>query len=366
MRVLPNSNRRSAALNDAEARLAANRAALTARAQDLDAGAAQLAALTVERQDLADARAAFAAEQNAVASARADYDARLAAVSSRETDLSRRLAELDARAATVSRREAELAKREREAAGKQEAAEAALAQLAALREQIDLAQQTLGGGQRSLVPSAGALTPEPVRERFQVAFGQYHALLIGNQNYENPDWPDLDTSHNDVSAIGALLEDKYGFNVTILKDATRFDILKALSDLGDQLGEGDNLLIYFAGHGQYIDKISSGYWEPVDSIPYKTVNSISVQDVNAQLSLTKGAQGAGRVRQLLFRRLHPRALRPARRRGRPRHARALSSTDRGQAQPERDDRRRTAAGGRRARQRTFALRAGLHLRAGGQ
>ncbi|MEL6472730.1 MAG: caspase family protein, partial [Pseudomonadota bacterium] len=271
----------------AEARLEARRSELTAREAAFDARAASLGSLSVERDALAAERAAFEQDRASVDAATASYEARLTALSQREAAASQRLADLDTRAAAVSVREAELEKREREAQAAKQAAETALGQLAALREQIELAQQTLGGGQRSLVPSSASITPKPLREQFRVKFGEYHALLIGNENYEHADWPDLDTSHNDVAAIGAILEDKYGFRVTILKDATRFEILKALSDLGDQLGENDNLLLYFAGHGQYIDQIASGYWEPVDSIPYKTVNSISVQDVNTQLSLTK-------------------------------------------------------------------------------
>lgn len=278
---------RLADVASAEARLEARRSELTAREAAFDARAASLGSLSVERDALAAERAAFEQDRASVDAATASYEARLTALSQREAAASQRLADLDTRAAAVSVREAELEKREREAQAAKQAAETALGQLAALREQIELAQQTLGGGQRSLVPSSASITPKPLREQFRVKFGEYHALLIGNENYEHADWPDLDTSHNDVAAIGAILEDKYGFRVTILKDATRFEILKALSDLGDQLGENDNLLLYFAGHGQYIDQIASGYWEPVDSIPYKTVNSISVQDVNTQLSLTK-------------------------------------------------------------------------------
>ncbi|MEM0986869.1 MAG: caspase family protein [Pseudomonadota bacterium] len=273
---------KEAAVASKAASVQANLAALNARAAEIEGLATQQAALAAERD-------AFEAERAEARTAQAEYAARLDALAQREQRFARQVEELERRATAVSLQEAEIDKRERDALEARTSAETALAQLEALKQQIQLAQDTLAGegGQRSLVPGVQPLTPKPIRDTFEIEFGTYHALLIGNENYSDPDWPDLDTSHNDVSAIGELLKTKYGFETKVLKDATRFDILKALSDLGDELGPEDNLLIYFAGHGQYIDQVSSGYWEPVDSIPYKTVNSISVQDVNTQLSLTK-------------------------------------------------------------------------------
>jgi hypothetical protein len=48
---------------------------------------------------------------------------------------------------------------------------------------------------------------------------------------------------------GKLLKDRYGFHVTLLKDTTRKDILKALNEYRKALTERDHLLIYYAGHG---------------------------------------------------------------------------------------------------------------------
>jgi len=270
-----------------EAELAEQARALAEARDALDSRTAEIEAIGEARATLVAERQAFEAERAGILAAEADYQSRLEELSNRERQFARRMADLEKRAAAVTLREAEIEKREREAATAQASAEDALAQLETLKAQIQLAQETLSGGQRSLVPGTKAITPQPIRDAFEVEFGTYHALLIGNANYENPDWPDLDTSINDVTAIGRILEEKYGFRTTVLKDATRFEILKSLSDIGDTLTENDNLLIYFAGHGQYIDQVSSGYWEPVDSIPYKTVNSISVQDVNTQLSLTR-------------------------------------------------------------------------------
>ena len=93
-------------------------------------------------------------------------------------------------------------------------------------------------------------------------FGQYHALVIGNDHYRQ--WVSLNTAIADASAVSALLKDRYGFQVTLLRDASRKDILKALNDLRKKLTERDQLLIYYAGHGFLEPSIDRGYWIPVE------------------------------------------------------------------------------------------------------
>ena len=113
----------------------------------------------------------------------------------------------------------------------------------------------------------------PVVKRYRsLPFGRYHALLIGNNDYGR--YPKLATAINDVQTIGAILEDKYGFNVRILTNASRFDILSALDEYRRQLGDKDNFLLYYAGHGELDTKNHRGYWIPVDADPDSRVNHI--------------------------------------------------------------------------------------------
>ncbi|MEP6934783.1 MAG: caspase family protein, partial [Nitrospirota bacterium] len=93
-------------------------------------------------------------------------------------------------------------------------------------------------------------------------FGQYHALVIGNDHYRQ--WGPLNTAIADATAVSALLKDRYGFQVTLLKDATRKDILKALNEMRKKLTERDQLLIYYAGHGFLEPSIDRGYWIPIE------------------------------------------------------------------------------------------------------
>ncbi len=93
-------------------------------------------------------------------------------------------------------------------------------------------------------------------------FGNYHALVIGNDRYRN--WGELRTAVNDANAVGELLRSKYGFRTTVLLNATFEQTLNALNDYVKTLTDKDSLLIYYAGHGHF-DLGRRGYWIPVDA-----------------------------------------------------------------------------------------------------
>jgi hypothetical protein len=97
----------------------------------------------------------------------------------------------------------------------------------------------------------------------QKPFGQYYALVIGNDHYQH--WEPLKNAIADAEAVGNLLGGQYGFQVKLLKDATRKDILKTLNEFRKILTERDNLLIFYAGHGFLEPNIDRGYWIPVDA-----------------------------------------------------------------------------------------------------
>ena len=84
--------------------------------------------------------------------------------------------------------------------------------------------------------------------------GQYHALLIGNNDYRH--LPKLQSARNDVNAVAATLKQRYGFNTRVLEDATREQILEALYDIRGRLKKDDRLLIYYAGSWRATQKPS--------------------------------------------------------------------------------------------------------------
>lgn len=126
--------------------------------------------------------------------------------------------------------------------------------------------------------------PQPLR----VDFGKYYALIIGNDDY--PHLTRLKTAINDAEAIAKVLKARYGFEVKMLENATRYDIFKALSDLVQELGDNDNLLIYYAGHGELDKANNRGHWMPVDAEPDNKANWISTVDVTDQLNILPADQ----------------------------------------------------------------------------
>ncbi|MFT4540899.1 MAG: sulfatase activating formylglycine-generating enzyme, partial [Planctomycetota bacterium] len=107
-------------------------------------------------------------------------------------------------------------------------------------------------------------------------FGDYHALVIGNNAYENH--RELTTAVDDAKAVSKLLREDYGFNVDELLDVTRQQIENALWDRAEKLSAKDNLLIYYAGHGYVDPQTNEGYWLGVDagSSPRRWVSNATI------------------------------------------------------------------------------------------
>jgi uncharacterized caspase-like protein len=114
-------------------------------------------------------------------------------------------------------------------------------------------------------------------------FGRYHALVIGNDHYKH--WPQLMNAISDASAVAKLLRERYGFQVTLLEDSARVQIMKALNQYRKILTENDNLLIYYAGHGQLEQRIDRGYWIPVNAELDDNSEWVSLPDVTDMLQL---------------------------------------------------------------------------------
>jgi uncharacterized coiled-coil protein SlyX len=80
-----------------------------------------------------------------------------------------------------------------------------------------------------------------------LSLGRYYALLIGNQNYSSIE--SLTTPLSDLERARKILEERYGFTVFTVADGDNIAIMKAINDLYDVVGEEDNLLLFYAGHG---------------------------------------------------------------------------------------------------------------------
>jgi hypothetical protein len=98
------------------------------------------------------------------------------------------------------------------------------------------------------------------KDNLDLATGKYHALLIGNQNYNY--WSKLETPIQDIDAVSRKLISDYSFNAKVIKDASRKEILQSIYDLGSLAEFNDHVLVYYAGHGIVDTDTDEGYWIP--------------------------------------------------------------------------------------------------------
>ncbi|HKX27544.1 MAG TPA: caspase family protein [Blastocatellia bacterium] len=125
-------------------------------------------------------------------------------------------------------------------------------------------------------PTASVETAGPARG------GRYHALLIAVQQYDHQSINSLDYPVNDAQQVERELTGRYTFDpqhVTMLKNPDRRAILDALDQMTERLTPEDNLLIFYAGHGQWDEQRKQGYWLPRDAMRERRADWISNSDL---------------------------------------------------------------------------------------
>lgn len=143
-------------------------------------------------------------------------------------------------------------------------------ELSGAKEELGTKQQELEktrGEVKKLKKQVEELKKAPVEEsgpkRGEINFGHYHALVIGNSDYAA--LADLPTSRQDAELVADQLRSRYGFEVDVILNATRLDIMRSLNKLREELTPDDNLLIYYSGHAKKAANGTTAYWQPVDA-----------------------------------------------------------------------------------------------------
>ena len=127
-------------------------------------------------------------------------------------------------------------------------------------------------------------------------FKTNHALLIYVDDYEyskdidpNSTIEDLKTTKEEVEQLAEVLVNRYTFerqNVTLLRNPNRAELLEAIQETS-RIPEDENLLIYFAGHGDYDAELERGYWWPRDAKHNSIAAWISNLDIRDQIKKNK-------------------------------------------------------------------------------
>ena len=111
--------------------------------------------------------------------------------------------------------------------------------------------------------------------------GRYYALVIGNNDYRH--LAQLKTAVNDARAVAQALKEQFGFEVRLLLNAERDQIIEALNDYRRVLDAASRLVIYYAGHGHYDESVDKAYWQPVDAKRDSNVKWIIADDITANV-----------------------------------------------------------------------------------
>lgn len=129
--------------------------------------------------------------------------------------------------------------------------------------------------------------------------GRKLALFIANQDYEDDRFNDLQTPKADAEAIRRILTESYGFATEIdredgskldlfLVNATRGAVSRVLFELRNRLTREDELIIYYAGHGDNVAGAGT-YWVPVDGRHGEYFDWIDSNDITTELRLMNAA-----------------------------------------------------------------------------
>ena len=97
-----------------------------------------------------------------------------------------------------------------------------------------------------------------------------HALIVAVSEYVNSGakLSDLEKPIQDAERLYRVLTTRYHFdstNVRFLKNPTFEQLSDELVNTGDRIGDGESLLVFYAGHGFYDKSKELGYWLPSDA-----------------------------------------------------------------------------------------------------
>ncbi len=127
---------------------------------------------------------------------------------------------------------------------------------------------------------------EQKKEPEPEGMGKFYAILIAEKDYIDPKFSDLKFPVRDANKLRDVLINNYTFeekNVDTLYNRSREDILQTIIARCKSLGKNDNLLIFYAGHGDTTLDIKGepkGYLIPITALSDQVSYYINPNDIN--------------------------------------------------------------------------------------
>lgn len=142
---------------------------------------------------------------------------------------------------------------------------------------------------RSAVLTASGVT-KSLPQAYIPAIRRKHAVVIGLNQYSDKRIPQLFSAVPDAQAVRDTLGAQLGYEVTLLENPGKAELLAQLNRVAQGVGAEDSLVVYFAGHGELIEKTGMGYWIPADASATDPRGWVSNTDVSRWLAGVRSRQ----------------------------------------------------------------------------
>ena len=118
------------------------------------------------------------------------------------------------------------------------------------------------------------------------------AILIGIDEYRDARIPRLGNAVRDAQAVAESLETHLGYETVVLENPDRATIFKVLNQLAVEVGPADSVVLYYAGHGELVEKTGQGYWQPADADATRPETWVANADIDRLLKQLPASQSA--------------------------------------------------------------------------
>ena len=118
------------------------------------------------------------------------------------------------------------------------------------------------------------------------------AILIGIDEYRDARIPRLGNAVRDAQAVAESLETHLGYETVVLENPDRATIFKVLNQLTAEVGPADSVVLYYAGHGELVEKTGQGYWQATDADATRPETWIANADIDGLLKQLPASQSA--------------------------------------------------------------------------
>ncbi|MES2719029.1 MAG: filamentous hemagglutinin N-terminal domain-containing protein [Pseudomonadota bacterium] len=116
------------------------------------------------------------------------------------------------------------------------------------------------------------------------------AVLIGIDRYQDERIPQLANAVADARAVARTMAQRLGYETVVLENPGKATIFRTLNQLAAQVGPADSVVLYYAGHGERIEKTGLGYWQPADADASRAETWISNADIDRLLRQLPASQ----------------------------------------------------------------------------